>query len=56
MEIGVVRRAAEVIPAIEKYWDEESRYLVTTAPAMSEMIEDAIDEWDPTLFASINSA
>jgi len=56
VEIGVVRRAAEVIPAIEKYWDEESRYLVTTAPAMSEMIEDAIDEWDPTLFASINSA
>ena len=46
VEIGVVRDVAEVIPAIEKYWDEESRDLVRTAPAMSEMIEGAIDEWD----------
>lgn len=51
--IGVVRHAAEVIPAIKDFWDQETRDRIGIAPAISEMIEAPLNGEDEALIEAI---
>jgi uncharacterized protein (TIGR00730 family) len=53
LEIGVVRHAAEVIPAIKDFWDQETRDRIGIAPAISEMIEAPLNGEDEALIEAI---